>query len=65
MYVISQNGCPNGLYAEMNILSGGAVVSYTNDSLGSLPAGQTAQLTFDAFDLPSDVQGQLTKINCY
>lgn len=63
--VIAQNGCSNGLYAEINIVSAGTVVNFSNATLGSLGANQPASLTFDAFNVPSNAQGQLTKINCY
>jgi hypothetical protein len=64
LYVVSRRGCPNGLYAEMNIVSRGAVVSYTNDSLGFLRPRQIARLTFNVYDLPAGATGQLTKIDC-
>jgi hypothetical protein len=65
LYVVARHGCPNGLYAELNIISHGAVVSYTNDSLGSLRPRQIARLTFNVYDLPAGARGQLTKIDCF
>ncbi len=62
--IISQNGCPSGLYAALNWLdSNDSVVSYDNSSLPSLLPMQTAKLRFD------DVQdlgksGQMAEINC-
>lgn len=63
--VIAQTGCPNGLYAEVNLLQGNTVVGYTNDSLGSLPPGQTAKLEFVSFGGSGTKSATLTKINCY
>ena len=47
--VMSKNGCPNGLYAEVNIVNGNEVVDYANDSLGSLSPGYVAKLDFFTF----------------
>ena len=61
---ISQDGCPNGLYAALNFLdSNDSVVSYDNATLPSLLPMQKAKLRFD------DVQdlgksGQMAEINC-
>jgi hypothetical protein len=58
------DGCPSGLYAEINIKSGGTVTDYSNDALGSLGAGETALLTFTDTSDSSDT-ATLTEINCY
>jgi hypothetical protein len=64
MRVVTRDGCPSGLYAEINIKRGGTVVDYSNDALGSLGPGETALLEFtDASD--SGGTGSLTEIDCY
>jgi len=65
MRVISQTGCPNGLYAEVNILQGETIVGFTNDSLGFLPPDKTAKLEFVQFGGSGTKSASLTKINCY
>lgn len=61
---ISANGCPNGLYAAINWLDGNdSVVSYSNDSIPSLLAMQTARLRFDDIEEISKT-GQMSTINC-
>jgi hypothetical protein len=65
LYKFTRYGCPNLLYAELNILSRGVVVSYTNDSLGSIRPRQIARLTFNVYDLPAGARGQLSKVDCY
>lgn len=64
--VITQFGCESGLYAEANIKSGGTVIDFTNDSLGSLGSGEIALLTFtDTSDDAGSHSIDLTEINCY
>jgi hypothetical protein len=64
MDVISQNGCPSGLYAAVNIVdSNGTVVGYTNDSLPGLGAMQKARLEFD--NTTDYNQAQFQEIKCY
>ena len=64
MDVISQNGCPSGLYAAVNIVdSNGTVVGYTNDSLPGLGAMQKARLEFD--NTTNYNQAQFQEIKCY
>jgi hypothetical protein len=56
--------CPNGLYAEINLINAdGVVVDYSNDLVGSLGQGQTAELTFQVSD-DATKKAQLTKIDC-
>lgn len=63
--VTSETGCPNGLYAEVNLFdANGAVVDYTNDSLGALRPKGTAILTFDYYGKGA-ANPDLTKLNCY
>ena len=62
--VKSEAGCPGGLYAEINIKRGNIVLDYSNDSLGSLGAGEEALLTFHVSE-GSGRTAELTEINCY
>ena len=66
-YVISREGCPSGIYVEVNITnSEGTVVDYSNDTLGSLPAGQRGQLEFQAFQEDAGTLGAtITDTSCY
>lgn len=61
--LVSKWGCPNGLYAEMNLYSSGVVVDWTNDSVPSLRAGQVAQLQFVSYEGNID-QGEIVTVNC-
>lgn len=63
--VVSREGCPNGLYAEVNIVNGSTVVDYTNDSLGSLLPGYVAKLDFFTFRENPTLDAELTKLECY
>jgi hypothetical protein len=65
MRVTTQDGCPDGLYAEINIESGGTVVDYSNDALGSLGAGETALLEFTDTSESGGRTGSLGQIDCY
>ena len=64
MTIIAKNGCPNSVYAELNILRGGAVVDWTNDSLPSIRAGEPAILTFIDYPYNSSNSGRLVELNC-
>jgi len=62
--VISLDGCPSGLYAEVNELnSAGTVIGWSNDSVPSLRPGQKARLVFVSYD-PADASS-LAEISCY
>ena len=63
--VISQDGCPGGLYAEINILQNDVVTGYSNDLLGSLPAEKVAVLEFQDFGGSGQKAAQITQISCY
>jgi hypothetical protein len=65
MQVISETGCPTGLYAEVNILQGDTIVGFSNDLLGSLPPGQKAKLEFRDFGGSGQKTARLTTFNCY
>jgi hypothetical protein len=61
---ISEYGCPSGLYVAVNWLDEyDNVVSYTNESLPSLLAMQTAKLRFDDYEEIGD-SGQIAEISC-
>ncbi len=62
--VLSRDGCPDGVYAELNILSGDTVIGYTNDSLGYLGPGETALLTLTDTN-ENSTSGRLTDLTCY
>lgn len=65
MRVVSKDGCPDGLYGEVNLEKGGVVVGYTNDTLGSLAAGKTGRLEFSHFGDEGTLMAQLTELKCY
>jgi hypothetical protein len=65
IHVVTRDGCPNGLYAEANIVNGSEVVDYTNDTLGSLSPGQVAKLDFHTFRENPSLDAELTKLDCY
>lgn len=62
--VMTKDGCPGGIYAELNILKGGTVVGWTNDRIASLRAGQTAVMEFVEYPYRSGSTGQLTEMTC-
>jgi hypothetical protein len=61
--IVTKNGCSNGVYAEMNIERNGVVVSYTNDSLPYLGAGDKGRLTFETYE-DGSLQGSLVELRC-
>jgi hypothetical protein len=63
--VRATDGCPTGLYAEVQLLDGtGSVVGRTNARVGALTAGQQAKLVFHLF--AADVETvQLSEMTCY
>ena len=65
MDVISQDGCPNELYVEVNFLDrSGAVIDYSNDVAQSLNPGQRARLQFESYSSNAR-SSQINKIDCY
>lgn len=63
--IISANGCPDGLYAEINILdSADNVVDYTNDTVSSLGPMGTALMEFGTFN-SVHAAGRMSKISCH
>lgn len=65
MRVVSEDGCYGGLYAEVNISQNDVIVGYSNDSLGSLPAGDVGRLEFTYYGGSGIKSAQLTELNCY
>jgi hypothetical protein len=63
--VVSGDGCPGGIYGELNYLDKqGTVVGYTNDSLPGLAPEQVGLLTFDWG--PNNVDtGEINKLTCH
>ena len=65
---ISKMGCPNGFYAALNWLDGprptGAVTSYDNSVLPSLPPMQEAKLSFEDIE-GNAIDAQMAEIKCY
>jgi hypothetical protein len=55
--VISKEGCSSSLYAKVDIEKNGVAIGWTNDSLGSLYAGQVGQMRFKYY---GDGYGTLT-----
>ena len=65
MFVVTKNGCPTSLYAEINIFdSAGTQVGYTNEVLRSLAPKVKGKLIFDSFEEDAD-SAQIGKISCY
>lgn len=66
--VASKNGCPNSLYAEIELLDKNDVkIGYSNDSIGSLSPASKAKLIFHIQDseLMQSKMWNVTKISCY
>ena len=61
--IVTKYGCSNGVYGELNIERGGVVVSYTNDSLPYLGAGDKGRLTFETYE-DGSLQGSLVELRC-
>ncbi len=65
--IVTNMGCPNGVYSSINISENDDVVDWTNDSIPYLGPGQKAILAFEKYGLSgsgSDYQGSLTELNC-
>jgi hypothetical protein len=62
---VAQDGCPGGLYAEINILdSAGNVIDWTNASASSLGPDSKAILEFSTFN--SDAQSaEMSTVDCH
>jgi hypothetical protein len=62
--VIAVDGCPNGLYLQAGIMSGGTQVGWTNKSFAGLAPGGSALGLFEEVTASGD-SFSLTKVNCY
>jgi hypothetical protein len=63
--IMSKQGCPNGLYAELSILDRDDVqVGYTNDSVGSALPLQKTKMIFETFE-DSAHSARVSDISCY
>jgi hypothetical protein len=64
LQVIAQLGCPNGLYAAINILDkNGTVIDSSNDTVPSLAPRQQARLEFGTYNTAA-ASGSIATINC-
>jgi hypothetical protein len=64
--VVSNEGCPAGLYGEISIEKGGVAVDWTNDSLSSLRPFQRGRLQFVTYsDSAYGASGSLSELSCY
>ena len=62
--VISEDGCPSGVYAEMNFMDAdGTVRDWSNDTVSYLAPKQKALLTFVSYSAPGGTI-RLTELNC-
>jgi hypothetical protein len=62
--IITRDGCPSGIYAELAILDRSEVqIDYTNDSTTSVPPNTKVKLTFDTFNEEADT-ARIGEISC-
>ena len=62
--VVTRDGCPNGIYAEIAILDkSGVQIDYTNDTTTRVLPNAKVKLTFDTFNEEAD-KAQISEINC-
>lgn len=64
--VIANEGCPGGVYGELNMMdSSGTVQDWTNDSISYLGPGKKAVLKFTHYGYDSSLKtGELTTLTC-
>jgi hypothetical protein len=65
--VISQYGCPSGLYVETTFARDGSAFDWTNDTLPSLNPGQKGRLQFYTYEFGSSTSGmniEIAKVSC-
>jgi len=65
MLVVSRDGCPGGVYVEINISQGGTVVDWTNDSLSQLNSGRKGQMIFENYPFVPNAKGEVSDASCY
>ena len=62
--VVTRDGCPSGIYAEIAILdSSGVQIDYTNDTTTRVLPNTKVKLTFDTFNDQAE-QAQIGEIRC-
>ena len=62
--VITRDGCPSGIYAEISILDkSGVQIDYTNDTTTRVLPKARVKLTFDTFNDQAE-KAQIGKISC-
>jgi hypothetical protein len=62
--VITRDGCPSGIYAEIAILDkSGVQIDYTNDTTTRVLPNTKVKLTFDTFNEEADT-AQIGEISC-
>lgn len=64
MYVVPEYGCPTSLYVELDELSNGVVIGYTNDAVGGVQAGEAARMIFDIIDNGTN-SVRINQVSCY
>jgi hypothetical protein len=63
--VSAHEGCPGGVYVEINMLDGsGTAIDWSNDTLSGLRGGQTGRLQFYTYDLSADT-AEITDASCH
>lgn len=63
--VLSQFGCPDGIYAELSIVDEfGSAIAWTNDALGALAMEQKGKLIFETFEVNAQA-ATLSELHCY
>ena len=62
--VITRDGCPSGIYAEISILDKSDVqIDYTNDSTSAVLPNSKVKLTFDTFNEEAET-ARIGEIGC-
>lgn len=65
MVIISKDGCPSSLYAELSILDeAGTQVGYTNETMSSALPLQKSKLIFETYEESAN-SARISKISCY
>ena len=65
--LISQSGCPSGLYVEVTFSRGGSTFDWSNDTLPSLCAGDKGRLQFYTYEYGNSTSGMtidISKVSC-
>lgn len=63
--IVTERGCPDGLYIEANVLDGGnRVIDYTNDLVASVRVGERAKVILESVEDDAE-RIRITEVNCY